>query len=180
MGCGCRNRQHWIGVFHRKPAPSDWWHPIFHDRTPVSFGISSLAQTYILQPNMLNLIMLRIHRWTMGQSVEFFENDFAGRIAQKEMQTATSATNVVIEFVHTIVFSIASVLGAWSLSQDLIHCSASLSSPGWWHTSISSKPLCPRCENDQPHMRTHAPLLWAGRGCGDKRKNRKTVCQCPA
>jgi ATP-binding cassette subfamily B protein len=79
---------------------------------PVSFGISSLAQTYILQPNMLNLIMLRIHRWTMGQSVEFFENDFAGRIAQKEMQTATSATNVVIEFVHTIVFSIASVLGA--------------------------------------------------------------------
>ena len=79
---------------------------------PVSFGISSLAQTYILQPNMLNLILLRIHRWTMGQSVEFFENDFAGRIAQKEMQTATSATNVVIEFVHTIVFSIASVLGA--------------------------------------------------------------------
>jgi ATP-binding cassette subfamily B protein len=79
---------------------------------PVSFGISSLAQTYILQPNMLNLIILRIHRWTMGQSVEFFENDFAGRIAQKEMQTATSATNVVIEFVHTIVFSIASVLGA--------------------------------------------------------------------
>ena len=79
---------------------------------PISFGISSLAQTYILQPNMLNLIMLRIHRWTMGQSVEFFENDFAGRIAQKEMQTSTSATNVVIEFVHTIVFSIASVLGA--------------------------------------------------------------------
>ena len=79
---------------------------------PISFGISSLVQTYILQPNMLNLIMLRIHRWTMGQSVEFFENDFAGRIAQKEMQTSTSATNVVIEFVHTIVFSIASVLGA--------------------------------------------------------------------
>lgn len=86
---------------------------------PVSFGISSLAQTYILQPNMLNLIILRIHRWTMGQSVEFFENDFAGRIAQKEMQTATSATNVVIEFVHTIVFSIASVLGAMVIVAEL-------------------------------------------------------------
>ena len=86
---------------------------------PVSFGISSLAQTYILQPNMLNLIILRVHRWTMGQSVEFFENDFAGRIAQKEMQTATSATNVVIEFVHTIVFSIASVLGAMVIVAEL-------------------------------------------------------------
>ena len=41
-----------------------------------------------------------------------FENDFAGRIAQKEMQTARAATDVVIEIIHTILLALASVVGA--------------------------------------------------------------------
>ena len=41
-----------------------------------------------------------------------FENDFAGRIAQKEMQTARAVTDVVIEILQTVLFALASVIGA--------------------------------------------------------------------
>ena len=79
---------------------------------PLVFGAFSYTQTVIVSPNIFNLILSRLHRWTLGQSVTFFENDFAGRIAQKEMQTARAATDVVIEIIHTILLALASVVGA--------------------------------------------------------------------
>ena len=79
---------------------------------PLVFGAFSYTQTVIVSPNVFNLILSRLHRWTLGQSVTFFENDFAGRIAQKEMQTARAATDVVIEIIHTILLALASVVGA--------------------------------------------------------------------
>ncbi len=79
---------------------------------PIIFGAFSYTQTVIVSPNIFNLILSRLHRWTLGQSVTFFENDFAGRIAQKEMQTARAATDVVIEIIHTILLALASVVGA--------------------------------------------------------------------
>jgi ATP-binding cassette subfamily B protein len=44
--------------------------------------------------------------------VTFFDNDFAGRIAQKQMQVARSLTEVIIETVNAVLFALASVLGA--------------------------------------------------------------------
>ena len=79
---------------------------------PLVFGAFSYTQTVIVSPNIFNLILSRLHRWTLGQSVTFFENDFAGRIAQKEMQTARAATDVVIEIIHTILLALASVVVA--------------------------------------------------------------------
>jgi ATP-binding cassette subfamily B protein len=79
---------------------------------PVVFWANAICQTLITQPNIAVLIQARLHRWTMGHSVSFFDNDFAGRIAQKEMQTATALTNVVIEIIHAVLFALASVLGA--------------------------------------------------------------------
>ena len=45
--------------------------------------MSSLANAVVIQPNTNPLVLSRLHRWSMGQSVTFFDNDFAGRIAQK-------------------------------------------------------------------------------------------------
>ena len=42
----------------------------------------------------------------------FFENDFAGRIAQKEVQASGALTDVVIESIHTVLFALTSVLAA--------------------------------------------------------------------
>ncbi len=79
---------------------------------PVFFGTSATFQSVVIGPNTFKLILGRLHRWTLGQSVDFFDNDFAGRIAQKQMQTARSLTEMVIETVNAVVFGLASVLGA--------------------------------------------------------------------
>ena len=79
---------------------------------PIFFGVFSFMQTIVVSPNVFNLVLSRLHHWTLGQSVQFFDNDFAGRIAQKEMQTARAVTDVVVEILHTVLFALASVIGA--------------------------------------------------------------------
>ena len=79
---------------------------------PIIFGGFSFMQTVMVSPNVFNLVLSRIHRWTLGHSIEFFDNDFAGRIAQKEMQTARAVTDVVVELLFTVLLALASVVGA--------------------------------------------------------------------
>ncbi|WP_116084788.1 ABC transporter ATP-binding protein [Tropicimonas sp. IMCC34011] len=79
---------------------------------PIAFGASAAANAIVIQPNVFPLILSRINRYTLGQSVTYFDNDFAGRIAQKQMQTARAATEVVSEIVNTILFALASIIGA--------------------------------------------------------------------
>lgn len=79
---------------------------------PAIFGLSSAATSIIIQPNVLPLVLSRLHRWTMGQAVTFFDNDFAGRIAQKQMQTARSVTDVAFETINVVAFALASIVGS--------------------------------------------------------------------
>ena len=79
---------------------------------PLFFGGLALNQGVMIGPNMGSLLLIRLHRWTLGQSVTFFDNDFAGRIAQKQMQTSNSLTEVAIESVNAITFGFASIIGS--------------------------------------------------------------------
>ena len=79
---------------------------------PIVFGMSSLANAVVIQPNTNPLILSRLHRWSMGQSVTFFDNDFAGRIAQKQMQTARAITDVTMETISTVMFALATLIGS--------------------------------------------------------------------
>jgi ATP-binding cassette, subfamily B, bacterial len=79
---------------------------------PLAFGVSSASNSVIIGPNVLPLVLSRLHRWTLGQSVTFFDNDFAGRIAQKQMQAARAVTDVVTEAINTGAFALASVIGS--------------------------------------------------------------------
>ncbi|WP_339761806.1 ABC transporter ATP-binding protein [uncultured Sulfitobacter sp.] len=79
---------------------------------PALFGMASYMQSIVIGPNVLNISLSRLHRYTLGQAVTFFDNDFAGRISQKEMQTSRALTDVVVEMIHTIVFAAASFVGA--------------------------------------------------------------------
>lgn len=79
---------------------------------PLVLMASAYTQSIVIAPNVLNLVLSRLHRYTLGQAVTFFDNDFAGRIAQKEMQTARAMTDVVVEVVHTVLFALASVIGS--------------------------------------------------------------------
>jgi ATP-binding cassette subfamily B protein len=79
---------------------------------PLSFAISSASVHITLGPNLLPLVLSRLHRWTLGQSLTFFDNDFAGRIAQKQMQAARAVTDVSTEVINTVFFALASVIGS--------------------------------------------------------------------
>jgi ATP-binding cassette subfamily B protein len=79
---------------------------------PLAFAISSASNSIIIGPNVLPLVLSRLHRWTLGQAVTFFDNDFAGRIAQKQMQAARAVTDVATEVINTVCFAFASVIGS--------------------------------------------------------------------
>ncbi|SIQ52791.1 ATP-binding cassette, subfamily B [Paracoccus thiocyanatus] len=79
---------------------------------PAIFGLSTASSSVMIGPNILPLVLSRLHRWTMGHAVTFFDNDFAGRIAQKQMQTARAVTDVASEFVNVVAFALASVIGS--------------------------------------------------------------------
>ncbi len=82
---------------------------------PAVFGASVWSNAVLMQPAVLPLVLSRLHRWTLGQPVAFFDDDFAGRIAQKQMQTARAVTDVAAEVINTVVFALASILGSVAL-----------------------------------------------------------------
>ena len=79
---------------------------------PLAFGLLSAANSILVAPNVNPLVLSRLNRWTLGQAVQFFDNDFAGRIAQKQMQTARALTDVVVEVINVVAFALASLLGS--------------------------------------------------------------------
>ncbi len=79
---------------------------------PVTFGLSAGSNAIIEGPNINPLVLTRLHRWTLGQAVTFFDDDFAGRIAQKQMQTARAITDVATEVINVVFFALATLIGA--------------------------------------------------------------------
>jgi ATP-binding cassette subfamily B protein len=79
---------------------------------PLTYAASSASIQITLGPNLLPLVLSRLHRWTLGQALTFFDNDFAGRIAQKQMQAARAVTDVTTETINTVFFALASVIAS--------------------------------------------------------------------
>lgn len=63
-------------------------------------------------PNFGTLIRWRAHKHVLRQSVGWFENDFAGRIANRIMQTPPAAGEVIFQVFDAITFSLAYLAGA--------------------------------------------------------------------
>ena len=78
--------------------------------------ILQLADVLLLNntilPNFGTLIRWRAHKHVLRQSVGWFENDFAGRIANRVVQTPPAAGEVVFQVFDAISFSIAYMIGA--------------------------------------------------------------------
>ena len=89
-----------------------WFLVFYMVLRPLSFGLSSASNSIIVGPNVMPLVLSRLHRWTLGQAVTFFDNDFAGRIAQKQMQAARAVTDTATEVINTVFFALASVIGS--------------------------------------------------------------------
>lgn len=96
--------QHWSLVV--------WFLAFYLVLRPLAFAVSSASNSIVIGPNVMPLVLSRLHRWTLGQAVTFFDNDFAGRIAQKQMQAARAVTDVATEVINTVCFALASVIGS--------------------------------------------------------------------
>ncbi len=63
-------------------------------------------------PNFAAIVRWRAHRHVLRQSVGWFENDFAGRMANRVMQTPPAASEAAFQVFDAVTFSIAYIVGA--------------------------------------------------------------------
>ena len=83
-------------------------------RPALSAVDTALLHNTIL-PNFGTLIRWRSHRHVLRQSVGWFENDFAGRIANRIMQTPPAAGEAVFQLFDAVAFSLTTLVGAAAL-----------------------------------------------------------------
>lgn len=79
---------------------------------PLIQAVDVLLLNNTILPNFGTLIRWRAHKHVLRQSVGWFENDFAGRIANRIMQTPPAAGEAVFQVFDAITFALAYVVGA--------------------------------------------------------------------
>jgi len=108
--------------------PARMWHD--HGAELIAVAVFILILRPILQavdvallnnailPNFGTLIRWRAHRHVLRQPVGWFENDFAGRIANRIMQTPPAAGEAVFQVFDALTFAVAYVVGAAIMLAD--------------------------------------------------------------
>jgi len=74
---------------------------------------------FALSPGLVASTRWQNHRYVLQQSMTFFQNDFAGRVAQKVMQTGHSVREVVINVVDGVWMLVIYVVGIAILLLDI-------------------------------------------------------------
>jgi len=86
--------------------------------------LQSALQSLSLGPSLTVRALWRLHRHTLGQTLGFFQDDFAGRIASKQMQTTGALVNATMDtimalgmlIVYVAVMSVVLIGTSWWLS----------------------------------------------------------------
>lgn len=79
---------------------------------PVIQALGSLLLHNTILPNLGTLIRWRAHNHVLRQSVGWFEDDFAGRIANRIMQTPPAAGEAVFQVFDAMAYALAYMVGA--------------------------------------------------------------------
>ena len=85
---------------------------------PLLQALDTLVLNNGIMPNFGTLVRWRAHRHVLRQSVGWFENDFAGRIANRIMQTPPAAGEAVFQVFDALTFAMAYLIGAAVLLAD--------------------------------------------------------------
>ncbi len=88
---------------------------------PLIAVIGALVMYQAIMGNFPQRIRWQTHRWLLGQSMGYFQDEFAGRIATRMMQTALAVREVVMKLMDVAVYIGAYFLGTlWlAATQDL-------------------------------------------------------------
>ena len=85
---------------------------------PIVAAIDVALLHNAVSPNLGTLIRWRAHRHVLRQPVGWFENDFAGRIANRIMQTPSAAGEAVFQVLDAVTFAVTTLIGAAVLLAD--------------------------------------------------------------
>ncbi|MFC5695291.1 ABC transporter ATP-binding protein [Pseudomonas sp. GCM10022186] len=81
---------------------------------PLFNSLHDLLVHQAINPSLTNLIRWQSHRYVLKQSLGFFQNDFAGRIAQRIMQTGNSLRDSAVQAVdalwHVLIYALSSLV----------------------------------------------------------------------
>ena len=86
---------------------------------PISFSFHETLTNQLMIPAFTNLVRWQAHRHVLRQSVSFFANDFAGRIASRVMQTGPALRESVLQVVDAIWFVAVYAVSAFVLFAEL-------------------------------------------------------------
>jgi len=84
---------------------------IFGLARPIAYALQSTVMSLAIVPNLGPRILWRLHKHTLGQSLSFFEDDFAGRLASKQMQTFAAVMDAMLDTIGSIGLLMAYVIG---------------------------------------------------------------------
>ncbi|WP_439543051.1 ABC transporter ATP-binding protein [Hyphomicrobium sp.] len=79
---------------------------------PIVSTIHDLVKNQMITPSVTTRIRWQTHTYVLRQSLGFFQNDFAGRISTRIMQTGASLRDSVVQGVDAIWFMAVHVIGA--------------------------------------------------------------------
>ncbi len=86
---------------------------------PIATLIARGLITLTLSPGLTNRVRWRNHRYVLRQSLSFFQNDFAGRVAQKVMQTGHALREAVINVIDGVWLLVIYLVGTLFLFSGL-------------------------------------------------------------
>lgn len=95
---------------------------------PIFIGLHDLFVHQTINPSMTSMIRWQNHNYVLKQSLGFFQNDFAGRIAQRIMQTGNSLRDSAVQTVdalwYVLIYSVSALVlfaeADWRLMLPLI------------------------------------------------------------
>ncbi|MBT2748433.1 ABC transporter ATP-binding protein [Lysobacter sp. ISL-50] len=90
-----------------------WMAAVMLIARPLCLGLHDLLLNQTVHPSMTNLVRWQTHRYMLRQSLSFFQNDFAGRVANRIMQTGPSlresTTQTFDALWYVIVYSASAI-----------------------------------------------------------------------
>ena len=85
---------------------------------PMTQALHTMLLNQTIMPNLGTIARWRGHRHVLRQSVGWFEDDFAGRIANRIVQTPPAVGEVVFQVFDALTFFFAYIIGALILLGD--------------------------------------------------------------
>ncbi len=86
---------------------------------PVVFLTTRGLINLTIAPGLSNLVRWQSYRYVLRQSITFFQNDFAGRVAQKVLQSGPAVRECIANAVDGSWFLIIFLLGTFALLIDI-------------------------------------------------------------